>query len=387
MKKICIYTSNRSEYSRLKSVMFSIQANPSLELYIIVAGSHLLFRYGLTVKEIEEDGFSIYQKILTVVEGENPEAMGKSAGLAITELTTCLTNLKPDCLLIVGDRYDVLPPVITSAYLNIPVAHIQGGEITGSIDETVRHAITKFSHIHFPATQKAREVIVSMGENPENVYAVGCPSIDLLKQVPAIAAKEIFADLGFKEKDRARLNPLKPFLLAIQHPVTTEYENSYQQIIETLTAIDRLKMQTIMIYPNLDAGSDLIIQGINRFCSQRDVSPFLFFRKHFRFEHFANLIRTTACLVGNSSVGMRESCYYGTPVVNIGTRQKGRDRGSNVVQTGYDANQIEAAVKAQMANGPYPVEEIYGDGKSGARIAEILATIDVSVQKQFYQRV
>ena len=387
MKKICVFSSNRSEYTRLKSVMRAIQEHPDLKLYTVVAGSHLLFRYGLTKRDIEADGFPIYEEIYTVVEGENPVAMGKSAGLAIVELTTCLNNIKPDYLVVVGDRYDVLPAVIAASYVNIPVAHIQGGEITGSIDEVVRHAVTKFAHIHFPATEKAKEVILRMGEHPDRVFTVGCPSIDLLLSAEALSKKELFCDKGFREKDQMKLDPEKPFLLVVQHPVTTEYEQSCFQITETLKAVEELKMQAIMIYPNLDAGSDYIVQGITRFVSSHDVDDFLILRKHFSMEQFFNLLRTADCVVGNSSAGIRESCYFGTPAVNIGTRQNFRQRGLNVIQVDYNADQIVRAVRDQLTHGKYSPEYIYGDGHSGQRIAGILAAEEVAIQKTFYQSV
>lgn len=384
MKKICIYTSNRSEYTRLKSVMKAIQKHPSLELYTVIAGSHLLFRYGLTKCNIQKDGFPIHEEIYTVVEGENPVAMGKSAGLSIVELTTCFTNLKPDYLVIVGDRYDVLPAVITASYLNIPVAHIQGGEITGSIDEVIRHVVTKFSHLHFPATKKAKEVIISMGEHPDRVFTVGCPSIDLLLETKNISKKELFLDEDFKENDRKKLNPSKPFLLVIQHPVTTEYEKSYSQIIETLKALYQLKIQTVMLYPNLDAGSDYIVQGITRFNSKYSMDKFLVLRKHFSMDQFFNLLKHADCIVGNSSAGIRESCYFGTPAVNIGTRQNFRERGSNVVQVDYNSGQIIQAINKQLKHGKYSPEYVYGNGKSGGKIADVLAKVEVPIQKTFY---
>jgi UDP-hydrolysing UDP-N-acetyl-D-glucosamine 2-epimerase len=384
-RKICVYTSNRSEYSRLKSVLENIKKRDDMELYLVVTGCHLLERYGKSINDIEKDGFKVHEKIYTVIEGENPITMSKSTGLSIIEMTTYLNNLRPDFLLIVGDRYDLIPAVIAASYMNIPIAHIQGGEMTGSIDEVIRHAVTKFAHLHFPSTERSREIIIRMGEDPKRVFRVGCPSIDLLLRINPGTQRELFNTPSIVPKVRRKLKPDQPFLLVIQHPVTTEYEQSYHQIEETLFALHEIKIQTIMIYPNLDAGSDLIVTAIRRFCA-RNEPEYLFLYKHFEFETFARLLYHTSCIVGNSSAGIRESCYWGTPSVNIGTRQNNRERGKNVIQVGYNRHEIKEAILHQLRTGRYPRENIYGDGKAGERIVDILSSYKVKIQKQLYTK-
>ena len=266
IKTVCVYSCNRSEYSRLKSVMTAIKNHEGLELNVIIGGSHLLSRFGMTVDEIENDEFIINGKIQTVIEGTSLEAMAKSAGLSIIELTTYFSRLKPDVLLVVGDRYDMLPAVITASYLNIPIAHIQGGEKTGSVDEAIRHAVTKFSHLHFPATEKGKEFIIQMNEKANRVYVTGCPSIDLILRIDKIDNNKLFRMSPMPSTTgRKSLDADKEFLLLIQHPVTTESEDSYNQMVETLKAVHQLNIQTILIYPNLDAGSDNMITAIRRF--------------------------------------------------------------------------------------------------------------------------
>jgi UDP-hydrolysing UDP-N-acetyl-D-glucosamine 2-epimerase len=380
VKRVCVYSANRSEYTRLKSVMEAIRDHPELELFIVISGSHLLNRYGDTVTEIERDGFAIEERIYTVIEGENLETMAKTAGLTVIELTTVFSNLKPDVLLVVGDRHDLLPAVLTASYLNIPIAHIQGGERTGSIDEAIRHVVTKFAHIHFPATQGARDLIVQMGEPSESVFVTGCPAIDLLLREPNRPIDEIFSNPFIRMPGTGFPNPEQDFLLLIQHPVTTEYDAAYAQMTETLLAIDDLGMQTILIYPNLDAGSSAMVAAIRHHQTKLE-APNLGCYKHIPKELFFQLLRLARCVVGNSSAGIRESCYFGTPVVNIGTRQNNRENGSNVITVPHDREAIREGIRRQCAHGPYPVEKVYGSGNAGSRIAEILVSANLKAQK------
>ena len=380
-KNIGVYTCNRSEYSRLKSVLSAIKEHSGLNLQIVVGGSHLLERYGYTVNDIENDNFAIEEKIQTVVEGTTTAAMAKSTGLAIIGLTTCFLRLKLDVLLVVGDRYDMLPSVITASFLNIPIAHIQGGEKTGTIDESIRHAVTKLSHLHFPATQKGKELILKMDEMSDRVFVTGCPSIDILLNTKSIDRQTLFRSPPIPSKvGNISPSPEKDYLLLIQHPVTTEASDSYNQMMETLKAIDKFRMQTILIYPNLDAGSDDMISALRRFILSNNCS-YLFCFKHIPMEIFINLMRYALCMVGNSSAGIRESCYFGVPCVNIGTRQKNREHGQNVVTVDYNNLEIEDAINKQLKHGKYPVEYVYGDGKAGKIIADILFNKDIEIQK------
>lgn len=382
MRRVCVVTGNRAEYTRVKTAMRAINEHPDLELILIVTGSHLLRKYGMTVEEIERDGFKIDEKVYLIVEGENPVTMAKSTGLGIIELATVFNNYKPDIVIAPTDRFETLPVAIASAYMNIPLAHIQGGELSGNIDESVRHSITKFANIHFPATERSRQILITMGEDPNYVFNVGCPATDLLLETPKLTAREILEILNVKTKT---LDPDRKFLLVVQHPVTSEYGSGYAQIQETLHALRHFKdYQILMTWPNVDAGSEDIVVGIRRFLMEYGEDRFFTYR-HFRSDIFVNLMCHCECMLGNSSAGIREACYFGVPVVNIGTRQQFRERGKNVIDVIYDREQIRAAIDKQLKNGRYQVEMLYGDGNAGKKIANILATIKLStVQKKFF---
>lgn len=376
MRKICVVTGNRSEYSKLKSVMKAIEEHPDLELILIVTASHLLDDFGRTVDVIKRDGFKVDSVARTVAAGEDLVSMAKSAGLCTLELPTLFDLYRPDIILIVGDRFDTLGAAVSAALMNIPLAHIQGGEITGTIDESIRHAITKFAHIHFPATARSAERIIKMDERPDMVFTVGCPSVDIILSVDISHRQEVYKEF--------HLDPEEPFLIMIQHPVTTEYEFTQQQIRETLNAISELKIQTIMLYPNVDAGSKDMVREIRMFDMAGKLDH-VYKYKHIPFEDYIRLLAHSACIVGNSSSGIRESCYFGTPAVNIGTRQNRRERGTNVIDVDYDREQVREAISECIKHGKYNHPEyIYGKGNAGKKIADILATIELKniVQKQ-----
>jgi UDP-hydrolysing UDP-N-acetyl-D-glucosamine 2-epimerase len=263
--------------------------------------------------------------------------------------------------------------------MNIPLAHTMGGEVSGNIDESIRHAVTKFAHLHFPACSDAAERIIRMGEDPERVYVVGCPRMDLVAQVlerRTDGLSDIFA-LGVG----GTFDLEQPFLLVSQHPVTTEYGDGERQIDETLRAVQALGLPAVVLWPNADAGSEQIARGIRKFREHEDDSRLHFF-KNLPTNDYIRLMARTACLVGNSSSAIREGSFIGTPGVNVGPRQEGRQRGSNVVDVDYDRGQIADAVRAQVEHGPYGHEPIYGDGRAGERIAEVLAATPLSIAKR-----
>jgi UDP-hydrolysing UDP-N-acetyl-D-glucosamine 2-epimerase len=379
MRRICVVTANRADYSRAKTVLDAVKAHPDLTLQVVVMGSHLLEKHGFTVREIEADGFVPDARIYMEVDGKNPTTMAKSMGLAVVELATTFDQLKPDIVIALVDRYENFASAAAAALMNIPIAHIQGGEVTGTIDESLRHAMTKLAHLHFPATEGARERIVKMGEPAGTVWNVGCPGTDILLQSPLLSAEETIRSVQEVAKDpNVHLDPKAPYLLVVQHPVTTEYGSGVDQIRATLDAVQGTGMQTIMLWPNIDAGSDDVSRGIRHYQIKHPELPLYAF-KHFGNELFVNLMRNASCMVGNSSAGIREACYFGTPVVNIGTRQSGRERGACVRDAGYEKDEIAVAIREQLAHGRYPTERIYGDGTAGTQIADILATARIDV--------
>jgi UDP-hydrolysing UDP-N-acetyl-D-glucosamine 2-epimerase len=377
-RKICVVVNSRANYGRIKSVLEAARAHPTLDVQMIVGASALLHRFGSVIDIIRNDGFEPSATVHSIVEGETPTTMAKSTGLAIIELATQFENLKPDVVVTVADRFETIATAIAASYMNIPLAHTQGGEVTGSIDESVRHAVTKLAHIHFPATKLAGDYLVRMGEDPSTVHFTGCPSIDAIASIDLSVPDDMF------EKYRGVGAPLdfsKPYIVVLQHPVTTEYGQGLAQIEETLTAVHRLGMQTVWLWPNVDAGSDQVSKGI-RLYRERKQPTNIHFYINFAVEDYARLINNASCLIGNSSSALREGAFLGVPAVNIGTRQGGREHGPNVMHVPYDAAQIETAVRKQLAHGRYPRSTMFGDGTAGAKIADVLATAEFKIQKR-----
>ena len=265
--------------------------------------------------------------------------------------------------------------------MNIPVAHTMGGEVSGTIDESIRHAVTKLSHLHFPANQAAADRIVRMGELPGSVHVVGCPRIDLVSEIASSTDGMPHAEWLDREGVGAHIDVNQPFLLVNQHPVTTEYGQGKDQIWETLLALDELRMPTIMLWPNVDAGSEDIATGMRTF-REKNRPEYIRFYKNFPIETYVRLMLLCGCTVGNSSAPIREGAFLGVPAVNIGTRQTGRDRGPNVVDVPYARAAIVDGIRRQLAHGRFPADALYGDGQAGGRIADVLAAAPLSVQKR-----
>jgi UDP-hydrolysing UDP-N-acetyl-D-glucosamine 2-epimerase len=379
-RKICVVVGSRANYSSIKSAMRAIQAHPELELQVVVGASALLDRYGAAVNLIEQDGFKPAARVHMLIEGETPTTMAKSTGLGLLELPTIFDQLQPEFVLTVGDRFETMATTLAAAYMNIPIAHTMGGEVSGTIDESIRHAVTKFAHVHFPASAGARERIIRLGERPEHVHMVGCPRVDLVSRIVAENLDAPIAKLFDKGVGQA-LDIRKPFVLVSQHPVTTEYGDGEAQITATLQAVREVGLPAIVLWPNADAGSEDIARGMRKW-RERKLDRDMHFFKNLPIDTYVTLMKRTACLVGNSSSGIREGAFIGTPVVNIGSREAGRERGNNVLDAPHETNAIAAAMRRQIDHGPYPMEPIYGDGRAGNRIAEILARCKVAVQKR-----
>ena len=377
-RKVCVVVNSRANYGRIKSVLRAVKEHPDLDLELIVGASALLWRFGNVAEQIRDDGFDIDAVVYSIVEGENPTTMAKSTGMGIMELATQFENLKPDVVITVADRFETMATAIAASYMNIPLAHTQGGEMTGSIDESVRHAITKLAHLHFPATERARENLLRMGEDPETVFMTGCPAMDV------VAGLDLTPDDGLLARYKGvgpELDIHRPYLVVLQHPVTTEYGSGFDQINQTLGAVSSLRMQTVWLWPNVDAGSDDISKGLRVF-RENEKPDYIHFYRHFSVEDYARLIANCACLVGNSSSGIREGSFLGVPAVDIGTRQASRERGRNCLSAGYDSKEIESAIRRQLENGRYAPDYLYGDGRAGERIADILASTPIKLQKR-----
>jgi UDP-hydrolysing UDP-N-acetyl-D-glucosamine 2-epimerase len=379
VRRVCVVVGSRANYSSIKSAMRAIRDHPELALQLVVGASALLDRYGTVLDVIERDGFEPDERVFMLIEGETPSTMAKSTGLGLLELPTAFERLQPDIVITVGDRFETMATALAATYMNIPLAHTMGGEVSGNIDESIRHAVTKFAHIHFPACSDAAERIVRLGEDPASVHVVGCPRMDLVAEVLARPGDGLSAI--FEEGVGGAFDLDRPFLLVSQHPVTTEYGDGERQIGETLAAVQEIGLPAIVLWPNADAGAEDIARGMRKFREHEDDSRLHFF-KNLPTDDYVRLMKRTACIVGNSSSAIREGAFIGTPAVDVGLRQAGRQRGSNVLDAGYDRHEIADATRRQLEHGPYESEPIYGDGHAGERIADVLSRVDVTLQKR-----
>jgi len=382
-RKVCVVVASRANYARIKTAMRAIDAHPDLELQVIAAASALLERFGTAVNVMEQDGFRPDATIRLIIEGENPTTMAKSTGLGLIELPTVFEMLDPDVVVTVADRFETIATAIAASYMNLPVAHTQGGEVSGSIDESVRHAVTKLAHLHFPATELSAQRVVAMGEDPKSVFNVGCPSIDLVAQADLGLPTGTLEQLGERMGVGSAIDASQPYVLVMQHPVTTEYGQSFDQINETLDAVAAVGMQALVFWPNVDAGSEQTAKGMRMFREKGRANGFHFFQ-NLPAETFVRIMAHAACMVGNSSAALREGAFLGTPAVTVGTRQQNRERGANVVEAGYHSTEIADAIRDQVRHGPYERDPLFGDGAAGQRIAEVLAVARPSIQKKLH---
>ncbi|MFH1822319.1 MAG: UDP-N-acetylglucosamine 2-epimerase, partial [Patescibacteria group bacterium] len=378
-RKICFVITSKIHYSRSKIILEELKNRKDVDLQLIIGASSILEKYGDITSLLEEDGFNYNAKITMTLEGGNPVAMAKTTGIGITEFATAFDNLQPDLVIVRGDRYEILSAAVAAAYLNIPLAHIEGGDVTGTIDESVRHAVTKLAHIHFATNEESKKRIIKMGENPEYVFNFGAPELEIVARNNYRVSNEFINQLGVG--DVVDIN--EQYLMVIQHPVTSEFGHNRKNIEETLTAIYELGIPTIWFWPNVDAGTDEVSKGIRAFREKRNP-------KHIRFikfippDEFIGLLKKSSCLIGNSSSGFKESSLLGIPVVNIGTRQNNRMRADNVIDIDYSKEEIKDAIKKQLAHGKYSPSSLYYKKDTGKLIAETLSTIDLYVQKTFH---
>ena len=378
-RKVCVVLVDRANYGRLKPVMRAIDAHPALRLQVIAAGTMVLERFDHPVKLVREDGFPVHGEIYIELEGSNPVTMARSVGIGLVEFANEFRRLEPDVVLLIGDRYETLAAAIAAAYMNLCIAHLQGGEVSGSIDESARHAITKFAHFHFPSTERSAEYIIRMGEDPQTVLSVGCPSSDLARELDRTLTPEVINARG----SGSWIDPAEPFLLVVFHPTTTEYGGEHRQMEELLAALDRLKHPAVLFWPNIDAGADHLSKVIRRF---RDRAKPVWLRTLINLspEDYLKLLASAACAVGNSSSFVRDAGYFGTPVVLVGNRQEGREIDEHVTCVAPRAAEMVAAIRAQLARRRYPVSSLYGDGHVSQRIAAALAELRPYVQKRLH---
>jgi UDP-hydrolysing UDP-N-acetyl-D-glucosamine 2-epimerase len=378
-RKICAVLVDRANYGRMYPVMKAIQADLDLDLQTICAGTMLLERFGRSERIVAGDGFHIDGRVYMEVEGSVPATMAKSIGLGIIEFSTEFQRINPDVVLIIGDRYEALSATIAAAYMNLPVAHIQGGEISGSIDESARHAITKLSHLHFAATERSANYIRQMGEHPDYVFNVGCPSGDYIIPLDLNLTSDEVNALGVG----GYIDIEKPYFLVIFHPTTTEFDLQRQQADELVHALHELAHPTIWLWPNIDAGSNSISVAL-RIYREKHHAPWLHLIKNLDPVTFQKLLKRASCAIGNSSSFIRDSTFSGTPVVLVGDRQVGREFGENLISCPPIADEIIHAVRKQLKLGRRPPSNIYGDGNAGLKIVEALKAFQPYIQKRLH---
>jgi UDP-hydrolysing UDP-N-acetyl-D-glucosamine 2-epimerase len=377
-RKVCVVVASRANYARIKTALEAIRDHPDLELQLVAGASLVLERFGNALDIVTQDGFVPDATIRFIIEGETPATMAKSTGLGLLELPTHFERLQPDVVVTVADRFETIATAVAASYMNIPVAHTQGGEVSGSIDESVRHAVTKLAHVHFPSTELSARRVVAMGEDPAWVFNTGCPSIDLVARTDLGLRREVLEQFGGAGEP---VDPEQPFLLVMQHPVTTEYGQGFDQMNQTLEAVAELRMQTLVFWPNVDAGSEDVAKGIRIFRELGHAHGFRFFR-NLPPEMFVKLMAHCSCMVGNSSAALREGSFLGTPAVTVGSRQQGREHGPNVVDADHDKAEIADATRDQIAHGPYERSHLFGSGTAGRQIADKLAELRPRVQKR-----
>ena len=385
-RKIAVFTGNRAEYGLQYPVLKALSQHPEIEYYLLVSGAHLKEDFGHTLKEIESDGFKIHAQIQINMPGDNLFSTAQAIGSGILNLSPVLNNLNPDFLVVYADRFEGFSALITGTQMGIPTAHIEGGDYTegGALDDSVRHAMTKLAHIHFTTNEQAAERIKRMGEEHWRIFNVGMPVLDLV-------AEKKYADKNDIYK-KYKLNPEKPILIFTQHSVTTEFEQATKQILPLLKALEEcateMNCQVIITYPNDDAGGKRIIHEIVKLAEKNN--PLIQIHQSLGRYYYHGVLNVAAACIGNSSSGIKETPAFHCPCINIGNRQQGRLRGNNVIDVGYDKNELKQAVLKCLNNKEFKEQVCvcknpYGAGNSGLRIAEVLATTEINktlIQKQ-----
>lgn len=369
----------RGNYAKMKSTMQAILADPRLSLQVVVGGGLVLERYGRFESILTQDGFTIDAALDYVDDADTLHAMARSASRCLAMFADTLADLRPDVVVIVADRYEALALAHASVCMNVHIAHIEGGEVSGSIDERIRHAVTKLAHLHFVANSEAAERVCRMGERPEYVHVVGTPSLDQLADIDLEDVTRVERIVA--ERGRGPVVDLhSDYVVVSQHPIVTQIAEAALQYAEIAQAVRQLQLPVVWVLPNLDAGAADALGPIASLQSDPCAPPVRSVGS-LPFDAYATLLHSARCLIGNTSSGLREGAFLGVPVVNVGARQQGRTRADNVVDTSDDCASIVKAVQRQIAHGRYAPDALYGDGKAGRRISELLASRLPSLEK------
>jgi UDP-hydrolysing UDP-N-acetyl-D-glucosamine 2-epimerase len=380
-RRICFPITSRAYFGRSQLLIKKLHHHQAIELELILGGSILLDKYSRHIADdIKEGGFTISASLFNVIEGGNHVAMAKTACLTALEVTNSLYTSDPDVVVICGDRFEQLAIAMAAAYLNKTIAHIEGGDLTGSIDESVRHAITKLAHIHFVTNDDARRRVLAMGEDPKYVFNTGSLDVERVACVDADITTDELSGYGVGHD----VDVSKPFLTVIQHPVTTELDNR-KHLETTFRALAALDMPIVWFWPNPDAGTGEMAETLRHFREHHEAATEkMRFITNVPADHFIALLKRTACVVGNSSAGIKECSFLGTPVVDIGGRQQGRLSAENVTRTSYDAEQVRAAVRRQLAHGRYARSDIYFNPNASQSMVDVLTSVVLYKKKRFH---
>lgn len=379
MTKVASIVTTRSQYARVKSVYRVLEDDSEIVFRLIVSGGGLVHRFGELTETIKAAGISIEKEIHTLLEGDEPVTQAKTTGMGLIEFSTALQDIGPDLLLTSGDRYETIAATLAASYLNIPVIHLEGGEITGSIDDKVRHATTKMADYHLVSTQRAKRIVRELGESSERIFRTGCPSTDICRQV--------------EQESRDRYDPQpeyggvgdtvdvdEDYIVIQYHPLPTEYESNYEKTRELIEAFEQVDIQAFWFWPNMDAGTDQVSKAIREYREHKDPDGVHFFI-NLDPHDYLTLVNNASCMVGNSSVGIRECSYFGVPTVNIGNRQQSRERGANVLDVACDCEEIVNGIESQLDHSRYPQLEIYGNGRAAKKIRDVLLNIEPELKQ------
>jgi GDP/UDP-N,N'-diacetylbacillosamine 2-epimerase (hydrolysing) len=366
--KVLAVTGIRSEYDILQPILSALSKTEGFEVMLVVTGAHLSATFGETVREIEKDGINIVDRIETLLDSSSKSSRVKGLGIALMGMVQTVERVRPDLLLVVGDREEAMGTALVGAYCDIPVAHIAGGDrVMGNVDDQVRHAVSRLAHIHYVTNSESRDRLIRMGEQPFRIVNVGTPGIDRFMSEPKLSMAELNQQLGLNFPENS------PYLMVLQHVISSEAEQGYWQMQQTLEAIKQLGLPTLVIYPNSDAGGREMIRCIEDYAPQ----SFFVAIKNIPRTPFVNLLRHASCLIGNSSAGIMEAPALGLPVINVGNRQQGRLHSSNVQFVAHDVTAIIEAVHLAVFDADYRAQVAqcdtpYGDGNAAQRIAQHL---------------
>ncbi|WP_081927503.1 UDP-N-acetylglucosamine 2-epimerase [Halobellus rufus] len=372
--RVAAVVTSRSQYARVKTALQALNDDDRIDFYLIVSGGALVHRFGDISDIMEDAGLEIDKKIHTLLEAGEPVAQAKTTGMGLVEYATAFEEFNPDVMLTSGDRHETMASTLAASYLNIPVVHLEGGEVTGSIDDKVRHATTKMADYHLVSTDRSKKIVRQLGEPANRIYRTGCPSIELAEQIiqegrDSYDPQTEYGGVG------DTVDVSQDYIVVQYHPLPTEYESNYDKTQELIRAYEQLDVQAFWFWPNMDAGTDQVSKAMREYREQQNPEGVRFFIS-LDPNDYLTLVKNATCMVGNSSVGIRECSYFGVSTVNIGERQQSRERGPNVLDVDCNANEIAAGIRTQLQQGSYPQSTIYGNGNAAQKITDTIAELE-----------